>query len=1057
MIGQPADEGSEQSKMGIGSLAWWHRTVSSRLTGRLFLLVTIAVLPALIIQAVNEYYLRSARTNEIREQVIQTTNQFGEEIGELREGARQLLLTLAQLDAVKSRQAEACNLLFTKLKTRYSNYVVLGAANIEGRVFCSSGDRSTLRVSNQQFFGRAIGQDGLVVGNYWVDPSTGKKMIHFAARFQDDAGRVSGVVFVGLDLDWLSEHLKDRGPSPTASITIADREGNIIARRPHPEQFVGKNMRKTHERIMDGNQAGWEEARGVDGITRIFGYVPAALPPKDFFLSAGQSREEAFAAIDAATNRGIALILVGLFAALFAAWGFGRRFIQRPINELAEVTSQWRNDNYGARVRVGDSNSEIGRLGAAFNEMADALAARQAAQRHAEAELRDLNATLERRSIDLEEANRAKSRFLANVSHEIRTPLNGVLGMLELARQTDLAPKQRQYIEGARHAAETLLGIVSGVLDLSKIEAGRIDLDTATFDLRDTVEDAIDLFTEIASAKRLELYCFVPSSLPTALIGDPGRLRQVLTNLIGNAVKFTERGEISVGVHPIEIEAASVLLAFEVIDTGIGIPTDKQRQIFDAFTQVDTSTTRRYGGTGLGLTIAKQLCEIMGGSIEVSSEQGRGSRFCFTVRFGRQSEETGQGEIALQPLGGRPVLVVEENAAVFSILSDYLSSWKLPVHRAVNCAEASAQMRSASLGGEPYALAIVDFENPETNAVEFARTIASKPAVAGLPFVVLTAFGRDLRDLTEQVAACLIKPVRRSALRDCIAAIDQNAKRPPANTPAPPPTALEAAIGARVLMVEDNPVNLAVGVGFLESLGCEVETATNGIEALEHYRKGEFSLIFMDCQMPEMDGFQAAAEVRRRERERGRRTPIVALTASAVEGDREHCLASGMDDYLPKPYSRGQVIKILKSWLAPAEFARAQIDDSRAAPEVATPKPSEPIDEKALAELDRVQIDGHRDLTQRAIRLFLEKTPALLRSLEEGAANSDTMLLSSASHRLKSSSAMIGAMALSSRCQQLEAMAQAETLFDAPALVKEIVAHYRAAAVALSARLRRVP
>src|SRR5438876_3303420 len=289
------------------------------LTGRLLILVIFAVVPALVIQAWNEYDLRIAREADIRQQVVQITRQFGEEIGELREGARQLLLALAQLNTVKSRQPEPCSTLFSKLKIRYANYSLLGAADTSGHVFCASGATSYSSVADQPFFTRAMAQPGLAVGNYWVDPADGQKMIHFAVRFEDNDDHIAGVVFAGLDLAWLSDHLKERGLSPTASILIADREGNIIARLPHPQLLVGKNMRKSHEPIMDGGEAGWEEAVGVDGTTRIFGYVPTALPPKDFFLSAGQSKAEAFAEIDSATQRGVGLIFAGFLAAIYAA------------------------------------------------------------------------------------------------------------------------------------------------------------------------------------------------------------------------------------------------------------------------------------------------------------------------------------------------------------------------------------------------------------------------------------------------------------------------------------------------------------------------------------------------------------------------------------------------------------------------------------------------------------------------------------------------------------------------------------------------------------------
>ena len=584
------------------------RIVRIGLTGRLLLLVILAVVPALVIQAWNEYDQRIAHEDDIRQHVIEITKQFGEEIGVLREGARQLLLVLAESKPVKSQQSDLCSALFSQLKSRFANYSLLGAADTAGRVFCASGPISFSSVTDQPFFTRAMAQPGLAVGNYWVDPANGQKMIHFAERFDGSDGHIAGVVFAGLDLVWLSDHLKERGLSPTASILIADREGNIIARLPHPELFVGKNMRQSHERIMDGDEAGWEEAAGVDDVMRIFGYVPAALPPKDFFLSAGQSKAEAFAAIDSATLRGVALILAGLLAAIYAAWVGGRKFIRRPIDGLLKVTGEWRNGNYDARVRLEDRGSEIGRLGSAFDDMADALAARHAAQQRAEEELRQLNATLEtriqQRTIELERAVRAKSQFLANMSHEMRTPLHGVLGMLELVRQTELGPAHQRFVDTAQRSAEALLSVINEVLDLSKIEAGRVELERSAFDLRTIVEEVTEAFSDLAYGKGLELACFVPVNLPTALVGDRGRLRQILTNLIGNAIKFTERGGVGVRVQMIDQSVSSASFSFEVTDTGIGIPAEKREQIFEAFAQVDSSTTRRYGGTGLGLTIA---------------------------------------------------------------------------------------------------------------------------------------------------------------------------------------------------------------------------------------------------------------------------------------------------------------------------------------------------------------------------------------------------------------------------------------------------------------------
>jgi signal transduction histidine kinase/DNA-binding response OmpR family regulator len=1025
------------------------------LTGRILILVIFAVVPALVIQAWNEYDLRIAREADIRQQVVQTTKQFGEEIGELREGARQLLLALAQLNTVKTRQPGACSPLFAKLKARFANYALLGATDTSGRIFCTSEPTPYSSVADQPFFERAMDQPGLAVGNYWVDPANGRRMIHFAERFEDDDGLIAGVVFAGLDLAWLSDHLKERGLAPTASILIADREGNIIARLPHPELLVGKNMRKSHEAIMDGEQPGWEETVGVDGTTRIFGYVPPALPPKDFFLSAGQSKAEAFAAIDSATRLGIGLILAGLLAAVYAAWAGGRNFIRRPIEGLLSVTAEWRNGNYAARARLEDRSSEIGRLGAAFDDMADALAARHAAQQSAEEELRELNATLEsrieQRTVELEGAVRAKSKFLANMSHEIRTPLNGVLGMLELIRQTELGPPQQRFIETARRSGETLLGVINGVLDLSKIEAGKLDLELSAFDLRIVVEEVTELFSELAYGKGLELACFVPATLETAMIGDAGRLRQILTNLIGNAVKFTERGEVGVRACALERDASSVLMAFEVVDTGIGIPTEKCRHIFEAFAQADSSTTRRYGGTGLGLSIAKHFCETMGGSIDVASEPGAGSQFRFTARLGLQPSAA-RIRTPLRPRAENKALVVVDNALNREILDDQLSAGNIAVTHAQTGLTALGVLRTAAYNNEPFGLVIIDHLLPDMTGVELANAIITASEGVDQQIILLTSLDQDLRQMAIGALRRLTKPIRQSALWDCIAASVQPV---PAITSVPKtPAADQPGKGrAPVLVVEDNPVNLEVAVAILESMGCVVETAAHGRHALDRHASGEYDLIFMDCQMPEMDGFEAAAEIRRREALSGRHTPIVALTASVVEDGRRRCLAVGMDDYLAKPFTLDQMRAMLTTWLGPRERPAQREHLSLVTQAAAAP---DPIDEQVLASLGRLQTEGRPDIVQHLIELFFKGGSDLLMDLDSGAATGDAALLYRASHALKSASANLGAIALSAHCQELEALSKSGTVTEAARLVKAIREDYRTVEARLSDRLPQV-
>ena len=1026
------------------------------LTGRLLLLVIFAVVPALVIQAWNEYDQRIAREDDIRQHVIEITRQFGEEIGVLREGARQLLLALAQLDPVKFHQPDACGALFSQLKARFSNYSLLGAADTSGRVFCASGPASLLSVIDQPFFTRAMAQPGLAVGNYWVDPINARRMIHFAERFDGSDGQIAGVVFAGLDLAWLSDHLKERGLLPTASILIADREGNIIARLPHPELLVGKNMRESHERIMDGDEAGWEETVGVDGAKRIYGYVPAVLPPKDFFLSVGQSKDEAFKAIDGATLRGVALILAGLLAAICAAWIGGLKFIRRPIDGLLKVTAEWRNGNYDARAHLEDRASEIGRLGSAFDDMADALVVRYAAQQRAEEELRQLNATLEariqQRTIELENAVRAKSQFLANMSHEMRTPLHGVLGMLELVRQTGLRPAHQRFVDTAQRSAETLLSVINEVLDLSKSEAGRVELEHSAFDLRTVVEEATEALSDPAYSKGLEIGCFVPADLPVSLVGDPGRLRQILTNLIGNAIKFTERGEISVRVRMVNQSVSAVLISFEVTDTGIGIAAEKRAQIFEAFAQADSSTTRRYGGTGLGLTIAKHFCELMGGTIQVVSEPGVGSTFRFTARFGLPGEAAKKIEAASLACSGMHVLVVCDNRLNREILTDQLSASAVRVDQAQTGAEALASLRAADLSGDSYVWAIIDDSLPDMAGIEVVQAIKSVPANTALQLVLLIPFGQDLGGSGHSLVRCLTKPVRQAALWNCLAFGNTTVTTTASRGEISMPKTLDAN-GARVLLVEDNPVTLKVCVDMLESMGCTIETAVDGLRALDRHADGEFGLIFMDCMMPNMDGYEATLEIRHREAGSNRRTPIIALTADTTDGARERCLAAGMDDYLAKPFKLDQIRAMVTTWLSPSDLA-VRRDHLAVVPALLSS--DEPIDYKVLNSLGQLQREGRPDIVQEMINLFFKAATDLLKDLKEGAATRDVELLHHASHALKSTSASVGAVILSSRCKELEMMAQSGIVSDAALIVGTILEDYRAVEMALSARLPKV-
>lgn len=987
--------------------------------------VLAATLPILVLASVDSQ-LTSAKQEadggaRLHEAVAALNQHIGAYVTDHEHAVQSLAATLTTPQAENARRQK----LLDRYHDVYPGFITLFVADKLGvvRDIYPPRDSESPPVSDREYFIDAVQTRRLAVSDVILGRLSYVPIVTIAVPFFDAGGAVAGVAGGSLDLSKFEQFVEDFRSLPDARITVLDQHERVIFTSGEtsftPLQSLGQD-----DLVLSSMQA----ANGVFQYNRTTAKpgeslrlsASAVMAPTGWHVFVEQPLINVRLQSTGYYAFALGMMLLAFAGAVLGARGFAHT-VTRPLEEVVAVVRNISAHGGHAEVKLtADPPAEIAalledvggmqtRLAESYHQLEQALIQRERLNTELRALTEDLDRKVRDRTVELvaatriaEEANQAKSEFLANMSHEIRTPLNGIIGMTELALDTSLSLEQREYLTMVKSSADSLLSILNDILDFSKIEMRKLELEQIPFSVRDHLADLLKPLALRAEQKDLEVVCHVLPDVPNVAVGDPGRLRQVIVNLVGNAIKFTERGQILVQVEMMSKTATDLVLHYFVSDSGMGIPGDKQQAIFEPFKQADGSTTRRFGGTGLGLTISSTLVELMGGRIWLESEPLEGSTFHFTAHFGITDARPEPASINLTDL---PVLIVDDNSVNRRVLQDLLIRWKMRPTAVDSGAAALRALHEANEKRQPFGLVLLDANMPEMDGFEVARRIKDTPNLAGATIMMLSSSGQyDESNKCREVgiATHLTKPVDQ---RELLSAIGRVLAREPGQRAVLPSSMLPAELPERrlhVLLAEDNAVNQRLAASLLERRGHKVTIAANGREALNAVTAQPFDVVLMDVQMPEMGGFEATAAIRALESERhAPPMPIIAMTAHAMKGDRERCLAAGMDEYLTKPLDPRQLCALVEA--------------------MAGGTAAQPHGELLTMPMEVLaRVGGDRELLAEISRLFVDDAPRHLEKIRQALDTKDGESLRRAAHGLKGAAANFDADGVVGAARTLE-------------------------------------